>query len=456
MDVRSHVIKPDLSKEYPVVSHGKGVYLYDLNGKSYIDGCSGAFTANIGHGNVTIAKAMRHQALKVAFTYRGQFANRPSEELARLLAALAPGDLNWTFYVNSGSEATETAMKIAVQYWQEQGLPTKNRVISRWMSYHGITLGALSMSGHTARRRPFVQLLQDYPVVPPPYCYRCPLGRRHPECELFCAQMLETSIQLLGPEYIAAFIFEPVIGASGGAIVPPPGYYEKIAEICNRYNILLIADEVMTGFGRTGKMFAVNHWGIEPDIMAIGKGLSGGYTPIAATMVSDRIMETISRGCGGIMSGHTFSANPLSSAVALAVVNYLLRHELVQKLDKKARYLERRLRWLAHKHPTIGDVRGLGMMWGLELVKDPLTREPFQSELNVAGMVIDQAMENGLIIYNASGGFVDPAGAVIMIGPPLTVTKSEIHKITETLDYTLTQVEAKLATEFRQQYLQTI
>lgn len=444
MDHESHVIQPSLLKEYPLVSHGKGIYLYDSEGKRYLDGCSGALVVNIGHGNLDIVRAMREQASKVCFTFRGQFANRPAEELAALLADLAPGDLNRVFFVNSGSEATEMAIKIAIQYWQERGCFTKNRVISRWMSYHGITLGALSVSGHRARRRRFAQLLLDGPVAPPPYCYRCPLGQRYPDCRLLCAGELERAIQLIGPENIAAFIFEPVIGASGGAVVPPDGYNEKIAEICRRYDVLLIADEVMTGFGRTGRMFAVEHWGVVPDIMAIGKGLSGGYAPIAATMVGERIFRTIAAGSGAITSGHTFSANPLACAVALAVVRYLLAHRLVEKAGRSGRYLEKKLRRLARKHPLIGDVRGRGMMWGVELVKNRFTGEPFAGELNVTGTVIDRAMQNGLIIYNADGAFAGPQGAAFMVAPPLTITRKEIDVLIELLDLTLRQVGEQL------------
>lgn len=362
-----------------------------------------------------------------------------------MIAYLAPGDLNWVFFVNSGSEATETAMKIAIQYWQEKGRPTKNKVISRWMSYHGITMGALSMSGHTARRKPFTQLLQDYPVASPPYCYRCPMGQNYPNCNLLCTAELERAISLIGPENIAGFIFEPVIGASGGAIVPPDGYYDRIAEICRRHDILLIADEVMTGFGRTGQMFAVQHWGIEPDIMAIGKGLSAGYSPIAATVVADYIIQTITEGSGNIMAGHTYSANPLSCSVALAVIKYLLDHQILAKVQTNSRYLQRKLTELGQKHPIIGNIRGLGMMWGLELVSNYITREPFNDALGVPGMVINQAMENGLLIYNASGGFVGPAGATFMVTPPLTINKKEINLLINLLDTTLSQIEIQLA-----------
>lgn len=452
MDRKTHVIKPDFSADYPMVSYGKGIYLYDVNGKSYLDGCSGAVTAGIGHGNVTIAKAMREQAARVAFSFRGQFTNQPAEDLAALLAELAPGDLDWAFFVNSGSEATETALKVAVQYWQSRGSLGKNRVISRWMSYHGITLGALSMSGHKARREPFAPLLQDWPVASPPYCYRCPLEQKHPDCNLLCASELERAIQLIGPENIAGFIFEPVIGASGGAVVPPEGYYDRIAEICRRYDVLLIADEVMTGFGRTGRMFACEHWGLEPDIMAIGKGLSGGYAPLAATLVSDRLIQAIARQQGGVKAGHTFSANPLSCAVGLSVVKYLLSHHLVEKVDRKARHLEKKLRMLQHKHPIIGDIRGLGMLWGVELVRSYLTKEPFEPELNVTDLVIKQAMENGLILYNCGGGYVGPAGATFMIAPPLIITKREIDMLVDLVDLTLTQVEERLQNDIPYRY----
>ena len=452
----SNVIKPDLVKDYPVVSHGKGIYLYDTQGNRYLDGCSGALVANIGHGNVGIARVMREQAARVAFTYRSQFTSRPAEELAGLLAHLAPGDLNWVFFVNSGSEATETAMKVAIQYWQERGYQTKNRIISRWMSYHGITLGSLSMSGHRARRKPFASLLHDYPALQPPYCYRCPLELRYPGCKLMCAAGLEKTIQLLGPENVAAFIFEPVIGASGGAVVPPEGYYDKIVEICRKYDVLVIADEVMTGFGRTGRMFAVEHWGVEPDIMAVCKGLSGGYAPVAATLVNNDIIRTIRDGSGSIMSGHTYSANPLSAAVALAVVKYILNHHLVEKAAKNGAYLEKKLHMLARKHPTVGNIRGLGMMWGVELVKDYTTGEPFAPGLNVPGMVINRAMENGLIIYNASGGFVGPAGATFMLGPPLTISRREVQGLIDLLDLTLTQVESQLGEHISYQRFHTI
>ena len=299
-------------------TYGKGVYLYDLEGKKYLDACSGAVTANIGHGVAEIIEAIRKQADKVSFVYRSQFTSEPAEKLAQKIANLAEGDLNWSFFVNSGSEATETAMKIAIQHWQEKGIGSKYKILSRWVSYHGITLGALSMSGHKNRRERFVPLLEDFPTVHPPYCYRCPFNKTIKNCGYLCAHELETTIKRIGAEHIAAFIAEPVIGAAGAAITPPPEYFNIIKEICDRNNILLIADEVMTGFGRTGTMFAFEQWGIVPDIVALGKGMGAGYTPIAATLVSDHVMEPILQGSKVVMSGHTLSANPQSCATSLS------------------------------------------------------------------------------------------------------------------------------------------
>lgn len=443
----SNVIKPELNKEYPVVSYGKGIYLYDTEGNQYIDACSGAVTASIGHGVGEISRVMMEQADKVAFSYRAQFTNEPAERLALKLSEWAPADLNQVFFVNSGSEATETAMKIAIQYWQEQGKGTKTRVLSRWMSYHGITMGALSMSGHTARRKRFAPLLEDYPVASPPHCYRCPFASSYPTCNMLCARELENAILRIGPEYIAAFIAEPVIGASGGAIVPPPDYYKEIREICDRYDILFIADEVMTGIGRTGKRFAMEHWDVVPDIIATGKGLSAGYAPISATIASDRIIDVIKQGSGLVMSGHTYSGNPLSSAVALAVMEYIEKHELIENAARIGEYLLDQLHTLAQRHPIVGDVRGLGLMCGIELVSNAQTRIPFAQEKKVTMRLVEKAFSKGLIIYAASGALEGHSGDAILLAPPLTVKKEEIDRIIEILDETMVELERELDQE---------
>jgi len=439
MEPKSRVIKPHLLKDLPMISHGKGIYLYDTNGKQYIDGCSGAVTASIGHGVDEIVQAMVQQAKNVSFVYRSQFKNQAAEDLAVKLSKWAPGDLNWSFFVNSGSEATETAMKIAIQYWQERGIRGKNKVISRWMSYHGITLGALSMSGHVLRRKRFSALLDQLPSVSAPHCYKCPLNQTFPSCELACAKELEIAIQRIGPENIAGFIAEPIIGASGGAVVPPAGYYQEVRRICDQYEILFIADEVMTGMGRTGANFAIDHWGVVPDIMTVGKGLSAGYTPIAAAIATDGIIETIASGSASIMAGHTFSANPLSASIALAVIEYLEKYDLVLNAKHQGVYLNKRLTELQQKFPIVGDVRGKGLLQGVELVADH--HQPFPLDEGVTNQIIESAMEKGLIVYPAVGGPHGTSGDAFLVAPPLTIRKEEIDKIIDILEEVLSEVQ---------------
>ena len=425
-----------LNEDYPMIEYGKGVYLYDVEGKKYLDASSGAVTANIGHGVREISDAMKKQADKVSFVYRSQFTSEPAERLAQKLAALVGGHLSWSFFVNSGSEATETAMKVAIQYWQEKGIQTKNKILSRWVSYHGITLGALSMSGHTGRRARFVPLLEDFPTIHPPYCYRCPYNQTAPECGYLCAQELETAINRIGAEHIAAFIAEPIVGAAGGAITPPKDYYKKIKQICERHDILFIADEVMTGFGRTGTMLACEHWNVIPDIVALGKGMGAGYTPIAATLVGDHVMEPIRKGSKIVMSGHTLSANPLSCATSLAVIDYLERQGLFAAVAKKSSYLFAKLADLQKQFSFIGDVRGKGLLIGLEFVKNLLTKEPFSREEAFSQKVIHVAFDNGLLLYPAGAGIDGIQGDAIIISPPLTITIAEIDELIEILTTT--------------------
>ncbi|MFS0765612.1 aspartate aminotransferase family protein [Peribacillus phoenicis] len=444
---RNYLIKPTLDHDYPTISHGNGIYLYDTDGKQYIDGSSGAVTASIGHGVLDIVEAMTEQARKVSFAYRSHFTSGAAEALAKKLSELAPGDLNWSFFVNSGSEATETAMKIAIQHWQEKGFERKNRIISRWTSYHGITMGALSMSGHVPRRKRFVPLLEDFPSISAPYCYRCPHNNETSGCKLKCADELETAIQRVGSENVAAFIAEPIIGASAGAVTPPDGYYQRIKEICETYDILFIADEVMTGIGRTGKMFAMEHWGVTPDIIALGKGMSAGYTPIAATMITDRVMEPILKGSKSIMAGHTYSANPLSAAVSLEVLSYIERNDLVRAAEEKGQYLFKKLQGLAEKFDIIGDVRGKGLLLGLEFVSDRVSKTPFDLQIGLTPRLVNKAFAKGLIIYPAAGAIEGIAGDAVIISPPLIITNEEIDRLVKILEASLEELQQELHAE---------
>lgn len=440
----SHLIKPLLNEEYPMIAYGRGVYLFDMNGKKYLDGSSGAVTCTIGHGVKEVIDTMTEQAKKVSFVYRSQFTNEPAEKLAEKLCEWTNGHFPWTFFVNSGSEATETAMKIAIQYWQEVGKPTKTHIISRFMSYHGITMGSLSLSGHAERRFRFTSLLEANPAVSPPYCYRCPFDKTYPDCQLMCATELERVIKRIGKDHIAAFIAEPVVGAAGGVIIPPKGYYQKIREICDRYEILFIADEVMTGIGRTGKRFALEHWFVQPDLIATGKGLGAGYTPIAATLVSPKVMFPILKGSGSIMSGHTYSANPQSAAVALSVLNYIEKNQVLDNAKKMTKLLDHGLQLLKGKHPMIGEVRGLGLFYGIEFVCDPLYKIPFRKELNLTALIVKKAQNKGLLVYPSQTGIEGDSGDAVIIAPPLTIKEEEVHELLQIFDDTLTDIEREL------------
>lgn len=444
MDKRQYLIKPVIDHDYPMAVRAKGIYIYDREGRKYIDGASGAVTVSIGHGVPEVIQAMQAQAEHVSFIYRSQFTTQPSEDLAKKISEWTPGDLNWSFFVNSGSEATETAMKIAIQYWQEKGIETKTKIISRWIGYHGITMGALSMSGNVGRRQRFASLLEDYPRVSAPYCYRCPFHQTPSDCGLLCADELEREIKRAGAERIAAFIAEPIIGASGGAITPPDGYYQKIKGICERYDVLFIADEVMTGIGRTGKRFGMDHWKVVPDIVTIGKGLSAGYAPIAATVVSDHVMEPIESGSKSVMSGHTYSANPQSTATALAVMAYMDRHRLVERADQNGAYLKEQLEEVRKNCRIIGDIRGKGMLIGIEFVADKRSKKPFPEEVRISEKVIHHAMSEGLIIYAANAGEEGLYGNAVIVSPPLTITKKEIDQLVAIFSRVIHLVETDL------------
>ena len=441
---RTYLIKPILDHEYPFITRGEGIYLYDEQGKQYIDGSSGAVTASIGHGVQEIIDAMAEQSEKVSFVYRSQFSTEVAEQLAKKISQISPGDLNWSFFVNSGSEATEMAMKIAIQYWQEKGIKTKNKIISRWMSYHGMTMGALSMSGHIQRRERFEPMLENYPSISAPYYYRDANHRTIEECDDYYAQELEKEILRVGKDHIAAFIAEPMVGAAGGALTPSDRYFQKMKAVCDEYNILFIADEVMTGLGRTGKMFGMEHFNVTPDIMAIGKGMSAGYTPMAATVVSEKVMKPILSGSKVVMGGHTFSANPQSAATSLAVLNYIEKHHLVENSARNGAYLREKINELAAESEIIGDVRGKGLFVGVEFVEDKLTKKSFENRLDVVNKVVESNFEQGLLVYPANAGADGLTGDAVILSPPLTITKEEVDELVKRFAVALEKVEREL------------
>ncbi len=441
----SHLIHYNLKRDIPVVDRGEGIYLIDTAGKRYIDACSGPVAANIGQGITEIADDMARQAARVAFAYRTQFSSEPIERFASRIAAMAPERLNRVGFTTSGSDATEIAVRFARQYHLERGDEKRYLIVSRWLSYHGITLDALSMSGLVARRKHFVPTLVPYPKIPACYCYRCPCQLQYPQCGIACARRLEEAIQLAGPEYVSAFIAEPVVGAAAGAITPPPEYFPMIRDICTRYGVLLIADEIMTGFGRTGANFAVDHWKVEPDILAFAKGASAGYWPTAGILVSDALYAAVRDGSGVFSPGHTYSGTPLMGSVGVKVLEYIEKHGLVRHVAETGPYLMERLNSL-RTHPIVGDVRGLGFFTGIEFVRDKATKAPFEFKdfSRVSTMVVRKAFENGLMVYPGGGTVDGHKGDHILVAPPLITTRGEIDRIIELLDAAISAVEAEL------------
>ncbi len=439
------LLRRDFQARLPTASHASGVYVWDTDGRVYLDGSSGAVTVNIGHGVPAVLEAMRRQAERVCFTHGSQFESEPTEELARAIAVHSPGDLAFCAFTNSGSEANELAHKFAIQYWRERGLPAKTWVLSRWTSYHGSTLGACSMSGHPARRRWYAGLALSFAVLPPPYCYRCPFGLSPGTCGLQCADALDTAIRRTNPDQVGAVITEPVVGAAGAALTPPAGYYERIRAICDEHGVLWIADEVMTGFGRTGTWFASEHWDAIPDIITFGKGVSSGYTPMAGMVVRDALVGAVADGSGSFATGHTFGGNPLSSAITLAVVRYMEDQRLIERAVEHGPYLRQRLDELAAARPMIGEVRGLGLMQGLEFVADRKSRQPFPTTAKVTARVVTACRDAGLIIYPCAGLIDGARGDGVLIAPPLCIERSQIDELVTRFGAALDQVDLEMA-----------
>jgi hypothetical protein len=412
-----------------MVERGEGVYLYDTAGHRYLDGSGGAIVVNIGHGVREVADAMAQQAAQAAYAHPTMFTSRPAEDYAEALAEVVPLPGARFFFLCSGSEAVETAIKLARQAHVECGRPGRYVVIARWQSYHGATLGALAATGKPKMRRPFHPLLPEMLHIPPPYCYRCPFGLTYPGCQLRCADALEEEIKRVGPDNVAAFIAEPVSGATLGAVVPPDDYWPRIREICNRYDVYLIADEVMTGFGRTGRWFALQHWDVVPDLIAMSKGASGGYCPLCITAARGDLVEAIVGGSGDFVHGGTFSHHPVSTAAGLAALRYMQEHDLVVEAARKGVLLEQKLRAGLENFPCVGDVRGIGLMWGVEFVADRATKEPFLPKAHFAYRVADAALEHGLIVYPGSGCVDGTAGDHLTLGPPFIITAEQMDEL---------------------------
>jgi len=431
----------------PTVRDGRGVYIYDTDGKEYLDGCSGAVSANLGHGHPRLLKAAVAQLEKIAFAYRTQFVNEPANRLAELLVQLSPPELNRAFFVNSGSEAVESAIKLARQYWRAVGRGAKSLILSRRPSYHGATLGALALTDYAPLNIPFRPMLMQAPKVAAPFCYHCPLQHTYPECEMACVKDTERSIQIYGPENVAALIVEPIGGSTTGAAVPPDEYFPMIERICHENEVLLIVDDVMTGCGRTGTFYGYEHWDITPDIVCTSKGLSGGYTPIGAIIASSTVVDPVLES-GGFMHGHTYAANPLSCAIALEAIDVVIDEHLVENARDTGTYMHERLHEMMARYPFVGDVRGRGLLGAIEFVRDRQQREPFPAGWHVALEAKEIARRHGLLLYPRRSIY-GLAGDHVLIAPPLVITREEVDDLMDRLDRTLADLlkllEAHLA-----------
>jgi adenosylmethionine-8-amino-7-oxononanoate aminotransferase len=441
-----HLFRFDLRAPLRVAVRGEGSYFWDAEGRRYLDGAAGFVVSNLGHGNAEVAAAMAHQARTLALAPFTVFANAPALRLAERLARYTPGDLNHVVFVSGGSEAVEVAIKLARQYWVERGRPRKYRIIGRWQSYHGNTLGALSVGGNRPRRAPYEPLLLDLPKIPPCYPYRCPPDVPPERWGERGADYLEEAILAAGPDTVAAFIAEPVVGATLGAAPAPPGYFQRIRQICDRYDVLFIADEVMTGFGRTGRRFGIEHWDVVPDLMAVAKGISAGYVPLGAAICTSRVYEAFRppQGSGHFVNIFTYGSNPLACAVGDVVLRITEEQDLAGRAARLGAYLRERLA-PALGSPIVGDLRGLGLMLGLEFVQDKATREPFPPSARVAARVAEAALARGVFIYPGAGTVDGVRGDHVMIAPPLTASEAECDELAAAVLEAVAAVARELA-----------
>ena len=436
-----HVFYRNTHAKYPIITHGERIYLYDREGRRYLDGASGAAVVCLGHGNRRIVDVLQEQARKIAFCHLSTFSNESILELSNEICKHIPHSLNRVYFTSGGSEGVETAIKLARAYHLERGQSQKFRVISRNVSYHGSTIGALSMTGHHHRRSKYLPLLVPFPRISTCYCYRCPFHLTPRTCNIDCAWDLERAIEADGPENISAFIVEPVIGSSAPAVQPHEDYFRIIRRICTKYDILLIADEVMSGVGRTGKFLAMQHYGVTPDMAVVSKGISSGYFPLGAVLVHRGVYKVIQDSPSGkFIHGNTFAGNPLACAVGLEVLKILDEDGYLDRVARLGKRFARRLKALK-KHPIVGDVRCIGLLAGVEFVRNQKSRRPFPSEWELSGRIARRCLDNGLYIYPGRGsGGNHQGGDHLLLAPPYIIDDKELDTMVEILDRSISEV----------------
>jgi adenosylmethionine-8-amino-7-oxononanoate aminotransferase len=432
----------NLRKQYPVAVQGEGCWIVDAEGRRYLDASGQAAVVSIGHGVQEIGRAMAEQSGRIAFAHTTQFHSESAERLAARVLAIAPRNFQndgRVYFTSGGSEATETAIKLARQYFLESQQPSRYRVLARKQSYHGSTLGAMSVSGNVARRAPYTPMIAEWGHVVPCFCYHCPFDKTFPECNLACADDLDAFLRANDASSVAAFLFEPVVGATLGAAPAVDGYTARIAEICREHGILLIADEVMTGMGRTGKPFASEHWDLEPDIILTGKGIASGYAPLGAVLVAPWLVEAFEKGTATFMHGFTYQAHPVATAAGNAVFDYLAAHKLFERVTPTGETLRKALASLAN-HPHVGQLRGLGLLQGVEFVKEKETRVPFPKEAGIAEKIRQAALEKNVLLYPGQGCVDGVRGDHVLLAPPFVIKPEECELIADALQHALGKV----------------
>jgi adenosylmethionine-8-amino-7-oxononanoate aminotransferase len=431
-EIPGHVFPRKLDQPLPVAARAEGLWIVDSQGKRYLDASGGPVLVNVGHGREEIARAVYEQILQCDYVHGTMFTTAAVENLAQALADHAPPGIERFYFLSGGGEAVETAIKLARQIHLEYGRPQRVRLIARWKSYHGLTLGALAATGRTTFRAPFAPLLNEVVHLPPPYCLRCSYGLTYPACRLRCALALDELIQNVGPDTVSAFLAETVSGATIAGVPAPPGYFTLIREICDRYQVLLILDEVLCGLGRTGRWFASEHYDVIPDIVTMGKGLGGGAVALSAVGVQAAHFDAIASGSGGFVHGGTFSHHSVAAAAGLEVVRIFERQGIVERVAHLGAILGRKLKARLGDHPNVADIRGLGFLWGVEFVKNKETLEPFPRREKFVERLWKSIFQRGVVVYRATG-LAGIDGDALVVGPPYIIEKDQLDLVVEAI-----------------------
>lgn len=438
--IHSMIVCPDMDKTYPKITHGKGPYIYDEEGKQYLDASGGsAAVSNLGHGIEEIGEIVKNQVNQIAVLPTHAFSSRVVEEYLDALIHFAPPGFTKAWTVMSGTEAVENAIKLALQHHQLKGDTKRYKIISRWGTYHGNSVFTLDVGGMKIRRQSYAQWMNNFPHISPAYLYRKPNDQSEPEYVHALATEFENCLLETGPDTVAAFIAEPVVAAAMGAVPPPQGYFAEIYRICQKYGVLFIVDEILTGFGRTGKNFGIENFDVIPDIIAAGKGISGGYFPMSAVLASGKVMQPFIDKKSPFMGGHTFACNPVAAAVGKYVIESLERNDLINNARIMGNLLMEGLQRL-YKYDIVGDVRGIGLLCGIELVQDRQTKEPFPAEYALSKRIGQKAIDKGVVLYPGRGSVDGILGDHIMIAPPLIIKEKQVNEIVDTLAESIEEV----------------